>query len=93
MWPFSQLVQFRLVNQSVTGSDLLESFNPDGQSSSFQKPVKDMNVASGCPKFVTIRDFKNGGYVKDDCIFIEIDIGKTITGQNSPPTLPYKKIY
>ena len=92
-WPFVQSVQFRLVNQTGADSDLVESFIPDGQSSSFRKPVKDMNIASGCPKFIEIHNFKNGGYVKDDCIFVEIEVGKTIFGQNTSPALLHKKIY
>ena len=37
--------------------------------------MKDMNVASGCPRFISIDSFTNGGFVKDDCVFLEIDVG------------------
>ena len=75
VWPFNRSVKFRLVNQQKQG-DLVESFNPDQQSTSFRRPVKDMNVASGCPRFIRVDSFTNGGFVKDDCVFVEIDTGE-----------------
>ena len=102
IWPFTQSVQFRLVNQlpgnrnipGITGADIVESFIPDAQSSSFKRPVKDMNVASGCPKFIDIDSFNNGGFVKDDCVFVEIEVGKMILGQQQTNSPPFKhKLY
>ena len=75
-WPFRQKINFRLVNQRTGGSDIIESFSPEQQSTSFRKPVTDMNVASGCPMFVGIQSFTNGGFVKDDCVFIDIEVGE-----------------
>ena len=31
-----------------------------------------MNVAAGCPMFITLQQLQNGGFVKDDCLYIEI---------------------
>ena len=31
-----------------------------------------MNVASGCPMFIGIEHLLNGGFVKDDTIFLKI---------------------
>ena len=73
-WPFKSPVKFRLINQQDEGADVVEIFNPDPKSSSYRKPVKDMNVASGCPRFIEINSFLNGGFVKDDCVFIEIEV-------------------
>ena len=71
-WPFKQKVTLSLINQSgkkhVTGS-----FRPDPQSSSFQRPGrKEMNVASGCPMFIRVEHLLNGGFVKDDSIFLKV---------------------
>ena len=74
-WPFDRRVTLRLINQK--GKPLVEeSFNPDRQSSSFIKPVRDMNIASGCPQLVTIDHFMKGGFVTDNCVFIELEIGR-----------------
>ena len=70
-WPFTYKVTFRLLNQSG-GKDIVDSFLPDPMSSSFKKPKTDMNVASGCPRFVPISDIKSGGYIVDDTIFIKV---------------------
>ena len=75
IWPFTKTVNFRLINQRIGGSDIIESFIPDQQSTSFKKPVSDMNIASGCPRFAGIESFTKGGYVKDDCVFIEVEVG------------------
>ena len=70
-WPFTYKVTFRLLNQSG-GQDIVDSFLPDPASSSFKKPKTGMNVASGCPRFVSINDVKSGGYIVDDTIFIKV---------------------
>ena len=50
-WPFEQKVSFKLIDQ--TGNQhIIESFRPDPNSPSFQRPQSKMNVASGCPLFV-----------------------------------------
>eukprot|EP00731_Ephydatia_muelleri_P018219 Em0011g259a len=70
-WPFTPKVTFRLLNQGA-GQDVVDSFLPDPMSSSFKKPKTDMNVASGCPRFVSISDVKSGGFIADDTIFIKV---------------------
>lgn len=40
-------------NQTGAQPDVVERFAPDVQSSSFQKPVNNCNVASGCPQFAS----------------------------------------
>ena len=74
-WPFTHKVTFKLVNQ--TGArDVIDTFQPDPMSSSFRKPKSDMNVASGCPRFVAHQELKNGGFIVDDTIFIKCIIDK-----------------
>ena len=72
-WPFTYKVTFRLLNQAG-GKDIIDGFLPDPASSSFKKPKTDMNVASGCPRFVSISDVKSGGYIVDDTIFIKVKV-------------------
>ena len=71
-WPFKQKVTLTIMNQSGK-KHVTDTFRPDPQSSSFQRPsVKEMNVASGCPMFIHQEHLLNGGFVKDDCIFLKV---------------------
>lgn len=40
-------------------------------STSFRKPKSDMNIASGCPRFVSHEDLKGGGFIVDNTVFIK----------------------
>ena len=71
-WPFNFRAVLRLINQEDESKTLKESFIPDKSSSSFQKPNKQMNVAAGCPMLISKEHINNGGFIKDDCLFIEI---------------------
>ncbi|KAL8617583.1 TNF receptor-associated factor 3 [Nucella lapillus] len=79
VWPFRQKVTMTLLDQSAEKRHLTDSFQPDPGSSSFQKPVTEMNVASGCPLFVSHSILENQGnsYLKDDAIFIRIVVDDT----------------
>jgi len=72
-WPFNKRVAFRLINQDDSSKSIQESFMPDKFSSSFQKPKKDMNVAAGCPMFISKDELMSDGFVKDDAIFIQVE--------------------
>ena len=37
---------------------------------------EDMNVVSGCPRFVSHHDLKNSGFIVDDTIFIKCVIDR-----------------
>lgn len=82
-WPFTQKVTLMLLNQSAavggSGKDLVDAFRADPNSSSFRRPVSEMNIASGCPTFCSIADLldSNKGYVKDDTLFIKITVDRT----------------
>ena len=74
-WPFPFKVMLMMLDQ--TGSDhIVDGFRPDPSSSSFRRPITDMNVASGMPVFcpVTQVDSFSSKYVKDDTMFIKIVI-------------------
>ena len=75
-WPFTHKVTFKLINHAG-GRDIVYTFQPDPRSRSFRKPKSDMNVASGCPQFVSHTDLKKGGFIKNDTIFIKVMIDTT----------------
>ena len=71
-WPFKQKVTMTIINQAGK-KHVTDTFRPDPQSNSFQRPtLKEMNVASGCPMFIRLEHLLNGGFVKDDCIFLRV---------------------
>ena len=76
-WPFTQRVTFRLINQTTTGRDIVDTFQPDPLSSSFKKPKSDMNIASGCPRFISHDNLKSGGYIVDETIFIKCVVDRS----------------
>ncbi|XP_028678122.1 TNF receptor-associated factor 3 [Erpetoichthys calabaricus] len=71
-WPFKQKVTLMLMDQGPARKHLCDAFKPDPNSSSFKRPVGDMNIASGCPLFVSQPVLENGSYIKDDTIFIKV---------------------
>uniref|UniRef100_A0A7M5WZX4 MATH domain-containing protein n=1 Tax=Clytia hemisphaerica TaxID=252671 RepID=A0A7M5WZX4_9CNID len=75
-WPFNKKVTFTLINQENQERNVVETFNADVNSSSFKKPTKHMNIASGCPYFVSQEKLKkpNSGFIKDGCFFLEIKL-------------------
>ena len=71
-WPFKQKVMLTLINQ-VGKKHITDHFRPDPASSSFQRPGwKEMSIASGCPMFIRIDHLLNGGFIKDDSVFLRI---------------------
>ena len=72
VWPFNNSVKFTLINQLNRSKDLVEKMSPEKSSASFQKPTKEMNVASGCPMFVHQSCLEQEGYLVDDTLFIEV---------------------
>ncbi len=72
-WPFTSKVTFKLINQRGS-RDIIDTFQPDPMSSSFQKPKSDMNIASGCPRFVSHTELKSGGFILDDTVFVKCSI-------------------
>ena len=69
-WPFESKVSFILVDQDHM-KHLVQTFKPNAQSSSFQRPKTDMNIASGCPEFADLSILDNTSYVKDDFMYIK----------------------
>uniref|UniRef100_A0A8D0AAY9 TNF receptor-associated factor n=1 Tax=Sander lucioperca TaxID=283035 RepID=A0A8D0AAY9_SANLU len=73
-WPFKQKVTLMLMDQGPTRKHLGDAFKPDPNSSSFRRPVAEMNIASGCPLFVSQSVLETGSYIRDDTIFIKVTV-------------------
>lgn len=76
-WPFKQKVTISLLNQetpSDSSSHITQSFMPDARSSSFQKPTKDMNIASGFPKFAIRSVLNDKKYAHNDTIYFKVKV-------------------
>lgn len=73
-WPFKQKVTLMLMDQGPSRKHLGDAFKPDPNSSSFRRPVAEMNIASGCPLFVSQSLLETGSYIKDDTIFIKVTV-------------------
>ena len=75
-WPFRQKITFMLIDQDNV-EHVIDSFRPDPSSSSFQRPRRETNIASGCPTFCPLSELNNRAYVKDDTMFIKVIVDNT----------------
>ena len=70
-WPFRQKVTMMLLDQDNV-EHVIDAFRPDPTSSSFQRPRRETNIASGCPMFCPLSELNNHAYVRDDTMFLKI---------------------
>ncbi|KAJ7369897.1 hypothetical protein OS493_035676 [Desmophyllum pertusum] len=70
-WPFRQKVTFMLLDQDNV-EHVIDAFRPDPSSSSFQRPRRETNIASGCPMFCSLAELNNHAYMRDDAMFMKI---------------------
>ncbi|XP_066569406.1 TNF receptor-associated factor 2 isoform X2 [Amia ocellicauda] len=77
-WPFSQKVTLMLLDQN-NREHVIDAFRPDVTSSSFQRPISEMNIASGCPLFCPLAKLSGAksSYLRDDTIFIKAIVDLT----------------
>ena len=75
-WPFTHRVTMLLRDQSGQNNHVQEKFRSDPNSSSFQRPQSEMNIATGCPRFISKTDLdrRKTLYIKDNTMFIQIVI-------------------
>ena len=69
-WPFDYKVSMILVDQNRR-KHLVQTFKPTPESSSFQRPQTDMNVASGYPQFAKLSVLDDEDYVKENVMYIK----------------------
>ena len=82
-WPFKHNVTFQLLNQNG-GKGIVDAFKADPQSSSFRKPISDMNIATGCPKFAPLDDLQKQGFASGDLLFVRAQM-EPFTGSKLSP--------
>lgn len=75
-WPFRQKVTFMLLDQNNL-EHVIDAFRPDRNSSSFQRPTRESNIASGCPTFCPLSELSKHTYVRDDAMFIKVIVDTT----------------
>ena len=75
-WPFVQKVHLRLIDQDRI-RDAYDAFRPEPHSSSFKRPTSDMNIASGCPTFISHTELRQGGFIRNDTMFVKITVDMT----------------
>ena len=73
-WPFQKKIQFKLINQQDRSKDHVEQMFPEKNSSSFQQPKKEMNIASGCPMFISLDRLEPESFLKNGNLFLEVKI-------------------
>ena len=73
-WPFQKKIKFKLINQKNRSKDHVEQMFPDKYSSSFQKPNQELNIASGCPRFISLDRLEPEGFLKNGNLFFEVQI-------------------
>ena len=84
-WPFDYKVSLILVDQNYR-KHIVQTFKPTPESSSFQRPVSDMNVASGCSQFCKLSYLDNDNYTKDDVLFVKciVDTSRCCSAPEEP---------
>ena len=63
-----------LFNDMTKTNNVREVFTTNRGSTSFCQPTREMNVATGCPQFISLGRFKKEGYVKNDCIYVDVGV-------------------
>ena len=71
-WPFYKEVTFRLINPDDVEKSKSTSFMSSLDSLCYFKPKINMNVASSYPLFIEKTKILSDGFIKNDCIYIEI---------------------
>ena len=75
-WPFDCQVSLILIDQTHK-NHIVKQFTPDPQSNCFNRPVSEMNFASGCPRFAKLSVLDNPNYVKEDVMYIKTIVDTT----------------
>ena len=77
-WSMHKRITFDSINHGNEAHNITESFVSHPSSSSFQRPKNNMNVASGCPMFISIDKFLSGGLIGDNCAYIKATVQEMV---------------
>ena len=82
-WPFQQRVDFTLIDQDDDPNNRQNKvwrLSCDRNSDYFKRPNRSKSLGFGCPKFVSLETLRTArNYVRDDTIFIKIEVEPTET--------------
>ena len=73
-WPMQKQVAIQLMNPRNKADSIIETFFSNPKSSSFQRPTENMEVAFGYQTLISIEQFLNGGFIKDNSAFIRVTV-------------------
>ena len=73
-WPMRKQVIIQLLNLRNEADSVIETFFSNTRLSSFQRPTENRNVAVEYPKLISIEQFLNRGFVKDNSTFIKVTV-------------------
>jgi TNF receptor-associated factor 4 len=81
-WPFALPVTISLLEQisdrtDTPPRDVTKTFSPNPRAENepfLGRPVETRNLSLGFPKFITLIDLFEGNYVKEDCIYIKVQV-------------------
>ena len=76
-WPFQQRVDFVLIDQDNeigARQNKVWRLSCDRDSDYFKRPNKMKSLGFGCPKFVSLETLRTRHYIRDNTIFIRIDV-------------------
>ena len=75
-WPFEQKVTFTVIDQE-RNNDYRDSFRPRYGGTSWERPRSTKNIGSGIPLFFLHENLSSGGYIRNDTMFITVEIDTT----------------
>jgi hypothetical protein len=77
-WPFDFQIIFGLYDLTNQTNHIIESFQSDGGSICFQRPLGEMNIATGLDKFIPRSKIQqdHSPYIFEDSIYIKVMIRK-----------------
>ena len=73
-WPMHKRITFELIDHENPDKSITESFVSNPNSSSFQRPMNNPNIAAGCPMFVSLETFTSGHFVENNCAYIKTTV-------------------
>ena len=79
-WPFQQRVDFILIDQdddAPARQNKVWKLSCERNSDYFKRPNRSKSLGFGCPKFVSLETLKTRNYIKDDTVFIKIEVEPT----------------
>lgn len=79
-WPFKQNVDFVLIDQDDDVSNRqnkIWKLSCERNSDYFKRPNKSKSLGFGCPKFVALETLRSRNFIRDQTLFIKIEVEPT----------------